>query len=225
MTTQQALFAATILGMRKAMARRDDASESDDSTSRPTNRGNKLKRKARYIQEGKLDVPDGPHVYRRQKIDHAGYKRYIISRNPPRFDADGDEVDEEDYEEQGDASPVVDDPYEDVKLENLLAPLESAAELPDHPSLSVAYKSKAITEMAQNACEMVHRENASLWRMKQLFTKFRGDETWTPCGMFETEHDLALFGQSRPDSIDQAVVENDVEQHTIAWERTTNTTS
>ncbi|KAK5010081.1 hypothetical protein LTR60_005042, partial [Cryomyces antarcticus] len=81
MTTQQALFAATILGMRKAMARRDD-----------------------------------------------GYKRYIISRNPPRFDADGDEVDEEDYEEQGDASPLVDDPYEDIKLENLLAPLESAAE-------------------------------------------------------------------------------------------------
>ncbi|KAK5087501.1 hypothetical protein LTR16_008022, partial [Cryomyces antarcticus] len=79
--------------------------------------------------------------------------------------------------------------------------------------------------MAQNACDMVHRENASLWRMKQLFTKFRGDETWTPCGMFETGHDLALFGQFRPDSIDQAVVENDVEQHTIVWERTTNTTS
>ena len=40
---------------------------------------------------------------------------------------------------------------------------------------------------------MVHKERASLWRTKQLLTKFR-DETWVPCGVLETENDIALFG-------------------------------
>lgn len=41
------------------------ASDSDDSILRPTNRGNKLKRKAKFVQEGRLDQADGPRVYKR----------------------------------------------------------------------------------------------------------------------------------------------------------------
>ena len=41
------------------------ASDSDDSITKPSNRGNKLKRKAQYVREGQLDLPNGPKVYKR----------------------------------------------------------------------------------------------------------------------------------------------------------------
>ncbi len=62
--------------------------------------------------------------------------------------------------------------------------------------------------MTQQACEMVQREKASLWRMKQLLTKFRGDEIWAPCGHLQTENDVNLFGP-----IQTAITEQSVSVH------------
>ena len=77
---------------------------------------------------------------------------------------------------------------------DLLAPLTAAAELPNHPSLSAPYFSKTLTEMAKQAGDMVHRERRNLWNLKQLLTKFRGDEIWIPCEALQSECDIALFG-------------------------------
>ncbi|KAI9840692.1 MAG: hypothetical protein M1837_001368 [Sclerophora amabilis] len=192
MAAQAVLIAETIAGMKKALSRRSDASDSDDSIHRPTNRGNKLKRKARFVREGHLDLPSGPRVYKR-KIDHAGYRRYVISRNPSRFDEDGDELDEDDVDEQADAAAAEEDPYSSIRIENTLAPLTSAADLPNHPSLSAPYHSRILTRMAQYAGDVTQKEKASLWRTKQLLTKFRGDHKFAPCGLFESENDNALF--------------------------------
>ena len=63
---------------------------------------------------------------------------------------------------------------------DLLAPLTSAGDLPDHPSLATAYTSNVLSGMVQQACEMVHKEKKSLWDIKHLLTKFRGDQTWIP---------------------------------------------
>ena len=41
------------------------ASASDDSICAATNRGNKRKRKARYVQQGRLDQAGGSRSYRR----------------------------------------------------------------------------------------------------------------------------------------------------------------
>lgn len=59
---------------------------------------------------------DGP-----QRIEHAGYHRYILQRNPPRYDADGDivEVDDEYEEEEDDIEPVEENPYGDIQLESM----------------------------------------------------------------------------------------------------------
>ena len=86
MATQAALIADTVAGMRRVVADHHDskdqtgssdfrmpkanhastvATDSDDSFYRPTNRGNKLKRKAQYVREGHLDMPNGPKVYKR----------------------------------------------------------------------------------------------------------------------------------------------------------------
>lgn len=60
---------------------------------------------------------------------------------------------------------------------------------------------------------MVQREKASLWRMKQLLTKFRGDETWVPCGNFQTKDDISLFGPMGTGEVDDCgiVHENDLD--------------
>ena len=114
-------------------------SDSDSSIEQLTNRGNKLRKKARYVHEGQLAPPTGPVVYRRvchirttayhcdriytnshKKIEHAGFYRDIISRNPPLVDDDGYEVDSEDDDERAQAAMVAAaefDPYADVKIE------------------------------------------------------------------------------------------------------------
>lgn len=79
---------------------------------------------------------------------------------------------------------------------DLLAPLTSVADLPNHPTLSKPYLSNAIPKLTEQASSLLRKEKAALWRMKQLLTKFRGDETWVPCGIFETGNDIMLFRSS-----------------------------
>ena len=54
-----------------------------------------------------------------QRIDHAGYKRYILQRNPARFDPDGDIVEPDDeYEDEDDLEAVEENPYANIQLES-----------------------------------------------------------------------------------------------------------
>ncbi|GAM87753.1 hypothetical protein ANO11243_057800 [Dothideomycetidae sp. 11243] len=191
MASQQTLIAETIRGMKLALKRRDDDSDSDTSIRQHTNRGNKLKRKAHNIRSGRLDTTGGQPY--KKRINHAGYQRTIIHENPPRFDIDGDPVDpEEDYDEDN-ASPIEDNPFGETKLEELLMPLTSAPDLANHPSLSIPYTTKHITEMAENARQMLHREREILWRMKAYLQRFRGDELWAPLENLESAQDMLLL--------------------------------
>lgn len=52
-----------------------------------------------------------------QKITFYGYERTVVSRKPPRLDADGDVVDEDD-ESDPDLTPADDDAYGEVKIES-----------------------------------------------------------------------------------------------------------
>jgi len=81
MASQAALFAAAIAGVKKAIKRKAYGkfvrcflalsmliridSDSDESVDQLTNRGNKLRKKARFIHEGQLAPPTGPQVYKR----------------------------------------------------------------------------------------------------------------------------------------------------------------
>jgi hypothetical protein len=56
-----------------------------------------------------------------KRIEHAGFYRDIISRNPPLVDEDGYEVDSEDDDERAQAAMAAAaefDPYADVKIES-----------------------------------------------------------------------------------------------------------
>jgi hypothetical protein len=190
---QMMQFADTIASMKLALKRRADDSGSDSAIRQRTNRGNKLKRHARNVQENHLDDTGG--LSWRRTVNHAGYTRKTISSNPAFFDDDGDVYSptESDHENERYAEPAEDNPFGEVRLEELLRPLTSAADLAKHPSLSVAYTSTALTQMTSEAVEMLRREHANLWKAKRLLQRFRGDADWVPCETFETEHDMLLL--------------------------------
>ena len=90
--------------------------------------------------------------------------------------------------------------YKDESNDNgtdLLAPLTSAADLPNHPTLSKPFLSKTLTDLTRQAGMMVQKERASLWRIKHLLTRLSGDNTWIPCESVETDNDFALFVNER----------------------------
>jgi len=111
------------------------------------------------------------------------------------LDSDGEPVSptSSDHDQDRHVEPVEDDPFGEVQLQQLLRPLTTAHELVDHPSLSVAYKSKALTQMADEALGMLRRERETLWKAKRLLRRFRGEADWAPCEAFETDGDDLLL--------------------------------
>ncbi|KAF7195991.1 Pyruvate decarboxylase [Pseudocercospora fuligena] len=208
MARQEALIKETIRAMKLSMKRRpSDGSDSETEISVKTNRGNKLKRGAHAVQQDSLDDTGG--LSYRKKVNHAGYSRYTISTKPPLLDDDGDVYSptESDHEAERYGEPARDDPFAEVQLEQLLRPLTTPAELETHPSLSIPYKSKALTQMAEESLEMLRRERASLWKAKRLLQRLRGDSDWVNCETFETDYDRSLLPDSDQASVgDQSAV-------------------
>ncbi|KKY34619.1 putative rxt2-like protein [Diaporthe ampelina] len=172
LTREQVLFADLAKAMKKTVARQANESDSDSEIQQTTNRGNKLKKRARFVRQGKLGPPTGPSVYKEARlnpseVEHAGYKRAVISRNPPLIDEDGYSIDSDDddqHVQDAVAAAAEADPYSSIHLEQLLAPLTTVTDLPAHPTLSRPFKSTALKELANQACDLMHKENVALWK-------------------------------------------------------------
>ncbi|KAI8965049.1 RXT2-like protein [Daldinia sp. FL1419] len=206
MTSQQVLFSETIAAMKKARKRKAYESDSDSEIYYHGNRGHKLMKRARFVHEGQLAPPSGPEVYK-EIVNHAGYQRAIISRNPVLVDDEGYELDSDDDQEY--IQDVTDaaaqfNPYANVRLENILAPLTSVTDLPTHPTLSRPYSTKTLTDLTKQACNIMHKENAALWRVKHLQTKLVGDHIWAPCDIMLGPNDIELYRDDYMDSNSQA---------------------
>lgn len=94
-------------------------SDSDSSIDHTTNRGNKLKKRARFVHQGQLTSSMRPAAYKEVE-ELGGYQRVIINRNPPLVDEDGYDVDSGDDEEQVQeavASAIEENPYSAIRLE------------------------------------------------------------------------------------------------------------
>lgn len=185
----------TIVSIRKTLKRKAYESDSDSSIDHNTNRGYKLKKRARFVKQGRLANSNGPAAYK-EVVEHAGYQRAIINQNPPLIDEDGYDIDSDDNEErvqEAISATMEENPYASIRLEQLLAPLTSVTDLPNHPTLSRPFKSKALTELVNQAAALSRRENVALWKVKPLLTKFVGDNSWVPCGMMIQSDDHDLF--------------------------------
>ncbi|KAI1265355.1 hypothetical protein F5Y18DRAFT_417113 [Xylariaceae sp. FL1019] len=203
MASQQIVFKETIIAMKKARKRRAYESDSDSEIDNHGNRGRKMQKKARFAHQGQLAPPGGPEFYR-EIVSHAGYHRAIISRNPPLLDDEGYEINSSDDEDLildvANAAAEF-DPYSNIRLENVLAPLTAVTDLPTHPTLSRPYTSKTLTELTKQGCNIMQKENAALWRVKHLQTKIIGDHNWAPCELMIGPNDINLY---RDDYLEQA---------------------
>lgn len=181
MAGQQQQIMDTIFAMKRKMLRRDDSDTEDDAPG--NGQRHDLRRKVRYARASDPDFLADPHPYNK-RIEHAGYHRSILRRNPPRYDPDGDIVEPDDeYDEQDDLESVEENPYGDVQLENILAPLTSAADLPNHPALSLAYTSSHLTDLANEAAALSRKELSTIARAKTLFVKLLGDSDFAPAAL------------------------------------------
>ncbi|KAL4975480.1 RXT2-like protein [Aspergillus desertorum] len=192
MAAQAALIADTIVGMKRALRNENDLSGPDDPITQPTNRGNKLRENARFVKEGAMGYVQAEGLYK-QKVEHAGYTRYILHHNPVRYDSEGDELDDDDEDSEADAAVAEENPFSEIALEHFLCPLKHPSELPSHPSLSHAYTSKALSHMTQAIEAKLRQERALLWRARNLHRQLLGDGSWVPCGLFETPEDRLIF--------------------------------
>jgi len=53
-----------------------------------------------------------------QRIEHASYERYIVRRNPRRYDELGYELDPEEEDERADMEAAERNPYSGVKVQS-----------------------------------------------------------------------------------------------------------
>ncbi|KIV98699.1 uncharacterized protein PV09_09527 [Verruconis gallopava] len=194
---QQLILAEFIEKVKRENYRKDDPYFLDDDEPITTNRGNKLNRNAKNVRRGRLNS----NTLFQKRIEHAGYKRDVISINPQYYTPEGEIVeDEEDIDEEDE--PLDENIYRDIKLEDLLAPLAAAADLPSHPSLSQPYKERGLEEMIRNAEEQLHKQQDILYTIKNIYTGFRGDVAWAPMGMFrDSEGDKLLASIGRDDTL------------------------
>ncbi|KAM6523572.1 hypothetical protein FSOLCH5_004189 [Fusarium solani] len=196
MASQQVLFAETIAGMKKAFKRRAYESDSDSEIESYSNRGHKLQKRARFAHQGQLVPTNGPSSYR-EYVEYAGVRRPIIHRNPPLIDEEGYEVesDEEDEDriQEAEAAAAELNPYANIQIENILAPLTASTDLPTHPTLSKPFTSKTLTKLVDQSCDIMRKENRSLWQVRHLLTALCGDYTWVPCSMMVRPSDIELY--------------------------------
>ncbi|KAF4346016.1 hypothetical protein FBEOM_38 [Fusarium beomiforme] len=185
MASQQILFAETIA-----------ESDSDSEIESYSNRGNKLKKQARFARQGQLVPNNGPSSYR-EYVEYAGIRRPILYRNPPLVDEEGYEIDSDDEDEErvqeAEASAAEMNPYANIQIENILAPLTASTALPTHPTLSKPFTSKTLTRLVDQSCDIMRKENRSLWRVRHLLTSLCGDYTWVPCEMMVRPADVELY--------------------------------
>ncbi|KAF1840996.1 uncharacterized protein K460DRAFT_359534 [Cucurbitaria berberidis CBS 394.84] len=209
MAGQQQQIMDTIFNMKRRMLRRDD-SESEEEESPFGSHKQDLKRKVHYARASDPDFLSDPRPYKK-RIEHAGYRRAILQRNPPRFDPDGDLVEPDDeYDEEEDLEAVEENPYGNILLENLLAPLTSAADLPTHQALSVAFTSRHLTDLANEAGVLSRKEQITIARAKNLSVKLQGDSSFAPTALAAMSNET--FRTSRSNGTAERAVNGELQQ-------------
>ncbi|CCT70173.1 uncharacterized protein FFUJ_06121 [Fusarium fujikuroi IMI 58289] len=117
MASQQILFAETIA-----------ESDSDSEIESYSNRGNKLKKQARFARQGQLVPNNGPSSYK-EYVEYGGVRRPILYRNPPLVDEEGYEIDSDDEDEErvqeAEASAAEMNPYANIQIERKPVSVES----------------------------------------------------------------------------------------------------
>ncbi|RUP43060.1 hypothetical protein BC936DRAFT_137698 [Jimgerdemannia flammicorona] len=119
-----------------------EGSDSDSVGLVPHNRGYKLKKWANNENFGGSKLRAPPPVQEETEIVKMGKKRTVIKRKRKRYDEWSDD----------------EDPYSDIKVEDILSPLETPSDIVKRPSLRRILKSSQIEILARTSMEFIESE-------------------------------------------------------------------
>lgn len=160
---------------KEALARPLDASDSEEEFigNATSNRGKKLKRDARQVYQGKLaSAPFEGHGVK--IIDYNGKKRAVVyKRKRPIYEED--DLIEEEVDMLDDGEDEI-NPYEEIKLVDLLAPIGHPSEIPFHPAISRTFTSNTLKVISTKALEIIVEENKHVVKFAKLMSVFLGDD-------------------------------------------------
>lgn len=80
-----------------------------------------------------------------------------------------------------------------LTLLDVLAPLTASTDLSTHPTLSKPFTAKTLTDLVSQSCNIMRKENSSLWQVRHLWTSLCGDSTWVPCETMAGPNDIELY--------------------------------
>ncbi|PWW77012.1 hypothetical protein C7212DRAFT_343747 [Tuber magnatum] len=188
MAAERQYLADTIVNVKRALAAQSDGSESDDSIAYTSNRGRKLKRKARFVHEGALNDARGPRVYKKE-IEFYGKRRKVIYQKEPLRKRNDDSESEVEEDSDDDTTKI-------------LAPCENAADLPSHPSMSHIYTSRTLNDLLQQSLTKLCEEQAHTTKLKNLLTVFLGDDPFVNLEKMQwPDEDFAATARERSDNL------------------------
>ncbi|PUU82384.1 RXT2-like protein [Tuber borchii] len=203
MAADRQYLTETIANVKKVLAAQSDGSESDDSIAYTSNRGRKLKRKARFVHEGALNDAKGPRVYKKE-IEFYGKRRKIIYQKEPLRKRNDDSESDAEEDSDDDTTSVSDDldPYSEIRIDKILAPCENAADLPSHPSMSHIYTSRTLNDLLQQSLTKLCEEQAHTTKLKNLLTVFLGDDPFVNLEKMQwPDEDFAAIARERSDNL------------------------
>ncbi|KAK9447794.1 RXT2-like protein [Limtongia smithiae] len=176
-----------ILQFKAALGRRPDASDSEESIGGAgSNRGRKLKRRARTVHEGQLSVPYGDG-YQPEIVQYANKRRAVIKLKSPRRHVDSSDNEEPEEEDEEYSADDEDDPYAAIDLEAILTPIGHPSELPSHPGISKVYTRTTLSTLARRALDLICTEQKQVSQINRLLAAFLGDNP-----SYIREHNLHL---------------------------------
>lgn len=166
----------TIALLKDTLGEPEDASDIDeDYITASTNRGHKLQRGAKSVSHGRLTSFGGAAQdrYGLKLIECYGAKRAVIYKKRKTV---YDDMDEEEIEDVDGEFGDDDSPYDEIKLETLLAPLTSPAQVTTHPALRQTYTSKVLSDLAERTLDIICEEQKYVVKLAKLMSVFLGDD-------------------------------------------------
>ncbi|GAO49351.1 hypothetical protein SAICODRAFT_28326 [Saitoella complicata NRRL Y-17804] len=197
-----------IIALKETLAARSDASDSDSSVGAAThNRGRKLKRKARFVHKGKLNLPYGLQTDR-EVVEYANKKRAIIRRRDvPTFKSTRKPTDSDDEEDDDQTEGASDtDPYAAVDLNALLRPIAHPSDLLRHPSYQNTFQRSTLPLLATQALDAISTEHRHTICLSRLLTAFLGDD---PTWVLMEKQAKALRAQNEEEQVDEEADEEE----------------
>jgi hypothetical protein len=140
-----------------------------------SNRGQKLKRGANEIHEGKLGrISHDRHGVK--TVDSLGHKLAVVYKKSKLTDSSNSNNIDKSTKNNTKKVDVEEEVYKDIKLGDLLAPVSHPSEVPSHPAISRAFDGKTIRVLSRHALEIITEEQKHAVQFARLMSVFLGDD-------------------------------------------------